>query len=434
MTCVHQTGCLPLGASQKNTRMTSCKAVRATIPLGHSGVLGLHGLYTAACPAFCDAGRGMMRCCFGLTGSVWGWNRYDYEAALDNVCACWRGYSWPYIYCQYAMRKPKTAWGVHSKCCVPSSAMSHRESSLQAASLLHFHGSLLWLVHTDSEIGEFFRIHRLHRASCCPLGGQLRTSDLSPLCLWSPPLPRFRWTPRPMRPPQQVQPLHSPQGMSTAEKLVLLQFAGRHSELCVLIHDTCTRRCLPDCRDRNGCFQPYRCLHDECGHLDVLRLWRELGAHVCEVLCAGRPSYSLLLHSLTLSGQHRRYAAVPRVLNGSSTLHFRTSPELSLLGAGRAVLAAPYRGLSRCRAAPSGPSSGPTILQVWLGQAPNAFGIALVLPASCADGQAPGWGCREVRLVAGLLYSGLTTGAGLQTLGEEYCDIIQAAGELLACT
>ena len=36
--------------------------------------------------------------------------------------------------------------------------------------------------------------------------------------------------------------------------------------------------------------------------------------------------------------------------------------------------------------------------------------------------------CREVRLVAQLLYSGLTTGAGLQTLGEEYCDIIQSAG------
>ena len=36
--------------------------------------------------------------------------------------------------------------------------------------------------------------------------------------------------------------------------------------------------------------------------------------------------------------------------------------------------------------------------------------------------------CREVRLVAELLYSGLTTGAGLQTLGEEYCDILQAAG------
>ena len=36
--------------------------------------------------------------------------------------------------------------------------------------------------------------------------------------------------------------------------------------------------------------------------------------------------------------------------------------------------------------------------------------------------------CREVRLVAELMYSGLTTGAGLQTLGEEYCDILQAAG------
>ena len=33
-----------------------------------------------------------------------------------------------------------------------------------------------------------------------------------------------------------------------------------------------------------------------------------------------------------------------------------------------------------------------------------------------------------MRLVAELLYSGLTTGAGLQTLGEEYCDILQAAG------
>lgn len=35
---------------------------------------------------------------------------------------------------------------------------------------------------------------------------------------------------------------------------------------------------------------------------------------------------------------------------------------------------------------------------------------------------------REVKLVAELLYAGLTTGVGLQTLGEEYCDIIQAAG------
>ena len=33
--------------------------------------------------------------------------------------------------------------------------------------------------------------------------------------------------------------------------------------------------------------------------------------------------------------------------------------------------------------------------------------------------------------MADLLYSGLTTGAGLQTLGEEYCDILQAAGACL---
>ncbi len=33
--------------------------------------------------------------------------------------------------------------------------------------------------------------------------------------------------------------------------------------------------------------------------------------------------------------------------------------------------------------------------------------------------------------MAELLYAGLTTGAGLQTLGEEYCDIIQVAGLLL---
>lgn len=33
-----------------------------------------------------------------------------------------------------------------------------------------------------------------------------------------------------------------------------------------------------------------------------------------------------------------------------------------------------------------------------------------------------------MRLVAELLYSGLTTGAGIQTLGEEYCDILQVAG------
>ena len=41
--------------------------------------------------------------------------------------------------------------------------------------------------------------------------------------------------------------------------------------------------------------------------------------------------------------------------------------------------------------------------------------------------------CREVKLVAELLYAGLTTGVGLQTLGEEYCDIIQVAG-LLPCS
>jgi Pex2 / Pex12 amino terminal region len=36
---------------------------------------------------------------------------------------------------------------------------------------------------------------------------------------------------------------------------------------------------------------------------------------------------------------------------------------------------------------------------------------------------------RETRLLAELLYYGLTTGAGVQTLGEEYCDILQATGE-----
>ena len=34
----------------------------------------------------------------------------------------------------------------------------------------------------------------------------------------------------------------------------------------------------------------------------------------------------------------------------------------------------------------------------------------------------------ETRLAAELLYLGLTTGAGRQTLGEEYCDILQVAG------
>ena len=36
---------------------------------------------------------------------------------------------------------------------------------------------------------------------------------------------------------------------------------------------------------------------------------------------------------------------------------------------------------------------------------------------------------RETRLVAELLYFGLTTGAGGQTLGEQYCDILQVSGE-----
>jgi hypothetical protein len=37
--------------------------------------------------------------------------------------------------------------------------------------------------------------------------------------------------------------------------------------------------------------------------------------------------------------------------------------------------------------------------------------------------------CRETRLLAELLYYSLTTGAGIQTLGEEYCDILQVSGE-----
>ena len=35
---------------------------------------------------------------------------------------------------------------------------------------------------------------------------------------------------------------------------------------------------------------------------------------------------------------------------------------------------------------------------------------------------------RETTLVAQTLYFGLTTGAGKQTLGEEYCDILQVTG------
>ncbi|KAK9820622.1 hypothetical protein WJX72_012437 [[Myrmecia] bisecta] len=35
---------------------------------------------------------------------------------------------------------------------------------------------------------------------------------------------------------------------------------------------------------------------------------------------------------------------------------------------------------------------------------------------------------RETRILAEVLYYGLTTGAGLQTLGEEYCDVLQVTG------
>ncbi|KAK9862661.1 hypothetical protein WJX84_009254 [Apatococcus fuscideae] len=37
---------------------------------------------------------------------------------------------------------------------------------------------------------------------------------------------------------------------------------------------------------------------------------------------------------------------------------------------------------------------------------------------------------RETELLAELMYHGLTTGAGVQTLGEEYCDILQASGRV----
>jgi len=36
---------------------------------------------------------------------------------------------------------------------------------------------------------------------------------------------------------------------------------------------------------------------------------------------------------------------------------------------------------------------------------------------------------RETAVAAQLLYYGLTTGAGVQTLGEEYCDILQVTGK-----
>ena len=38
------------------------------------------------------------------------------------------------------------------------------------------------------------------------------------------------------------------------------------------------------------------------------------------------------------------------------------------------------------------------------------------------------FGCRETHVAAGVLYYALTTGAGLQTLGEEYCDLLQITG------
>ena len=39
--------------------------------------------------------------------------------------------------------------------------------------------------------------------------------------------------------------------------------------------------------------------------------------------------------------------------------------------------------------------------------------------------------CRETTLAAQILYHGTTTGCGVQTLGEEYCDILQVNGKLL---
>lgn len=40
----------------------------------------------------------------------------------------------------------------------------------------------------------------------------------------------------------------------------------------------------------------------------------------------------------------------------------------------------------------------------------------------------PSFQLRETAVAAELLYYGLTTGAGVQTLGEEYCDILQVTG------
>ena len=39
---------------------------------------------------------------------------------------------------------------------------------------------------------------------------------------------------------------------------------------------------------------------------------------------------------------------------------------------------------------------------------------------------------REIQMACELLYNGLTTGAGNQTLGEEYCDILQVTGACLS--
>lgn len=36
--------------------------------------------------------------------------------------------------------------------------------------------------------------------------------------------------------------------------------------------------------------------------------------------------------------------------------------------------------------------------------------------------------CREIQLVGQLLYHTMTTGLGLETLGEEYCNMLQVTG------
>jgi hypothetical protein len=50
-----------------------------------------------------------------------------------------------------------------------------------------------------------------------------------------------------------------------------------------------------------------------------------------------------------------------------------------------------------------------------------------LLPLPAADRPLPPVPRREVKLLASLLYHGLTTGAGATTLGEEYCDVLQTA-------